>query len=126
MADHTLPAAERDARAHQLAADGASHRAIGRALGIHHTTVARILRTTPAPPTAPQDAPPPATSKNAPIPGAMFKLTPQLIRDLNVLANRWTGELPAPLVHAIHAEAEKQRAIWRDRLNQLAAGAKRG
>ncbi|MGW8762355.1 helix-turn-helix domain-containing protein [Streptomyces sp. NPDC055815] len=126
MATPTLSAEERNTRAHQLSADGHSLRAIGRELGIHHVTVARILRTTPAPQGAPEDAPQDPTSGDAPAPDDAptappmhFNLPTELIQDLNVLADKTTGDLPAPLVRAIHAAADRRRAAWMRGLIQL-------
>ena len=111
MATPTLSVAERRARARQLHTAGYSNRAIGRELGIHHGTVAADLRATPAPPAAP----PAPTSGDPGAPRQFFTLTRELIQDLNVLADKRTGELPAPLVRAIHAAADRRRAAWIDR-----------
>lgn len=108
--------ATRDARVHHLAAEGHSNRAIGRQLGIHHTTVSTILRTTtpPVAPTAP--APPatmarttPATSGNPPAPRLLHPLDPSLIQDLNCLMDPWTGALPAPIRRYLRAAADARR-----------------
>ncbi|QMP84085.1 helix-turn-helix domain-containing protein [Streptomyces phage Alderaan] len=115
MATPTLSVDERRAMVHKRHGAGASHRAIGRELGIHHTTVARILRTTPAPQDAPPalpDAPPAPTSNEPRPPAILFNLTRELIQDLNTLADKGTGDLPAPLVRAIHAAADRRRAAW--------------
>lgn len=111
-------AEERDARVHQLAAKGLSNRAIGRELGIAHTTVARILRTTTAPAAPPErtrPAPPTATSGKRLAPRLLHPLPPELIQDLNVLADPRTGQLPAPLVRAIRAAADHRRTTMRTR-----------
>src|SRR5690606_39340504 len=93
---------------HHLAAQNLSNRAIGRRLGMHHTTVGRILRTTraperttpeqperttPAPATTPERTTPP-TSGAAPAPRLLLPLDPDLIQDLNVLrSEEHTSEL---------------------------------
>ncbi|MFD8611063.1 helix-turn-helix domain-containing protein [Streptomyces sp. NPDC059631] len=122
----TSARAERNARVHQLAAEGHSHRAIARQTGVHHTTVARILRTTtppnaPAEHTAPEQAertttaPPAPTSDDRPAPPRTILLkpiAPALTRDLNVLLDRRTGALPAPLDRIVRAYADRERARW--------------
>ncbi|MFI5993151.1 hypothetical protein ACIBAC_15115 [Streptomyces sp. NPDC051362] len=97
-----------------------SHRAIARRLGMHHTTVGRILRTTTAPEappvrttTAPTVRTTPVTSGAVPRPPELVReLDPWLIQDLNVLMTG-SGALPAPVARAIHAAAEHRRAQWR-------------
>src|SRR5690606_4240966 len=99
---------DRTARVHHLAAQNLSNRAIGRRLGMHHTTVGRILRTTraperttpehperttPAPATTPERTTPP-TSGAAPAPPLLLPLDPDLIHDLNVLRDPPTAALP--------------------------------
>ncbi|MFF5790237.1 helix-turn-helix domain-containing protein [Streptomyces sp. NPDC012693] len=108
MATPTLSLTERRARARQLHEAGHSNRAIGRQLGIHHRTVATDLLATPAP----QDTPPAPTSGDPDAPRQLFTLTRELIQDLNVLADKQSGDLPAPLVRAIHAAADRRRAAW--------------
>ncbi|WP_329622936.1 helix-turn-helix domain-containing protein [Streptomyces sp. NBC_01255] len=117
MATPTLSVAERRTRARQLADDGHSNRAIARQLGIHHRTVARDLELTPAPPAAP----PVPTSGDPSAPRILFNLPPTLVQDLNVIADKQSGDLPAPLVRAIHAAADRHRAAWIHQLRQLAA-----
>ncbi|MEU6649492.1 helix-turn-helix domain-containing protein [Streptomyces sp. NPDC046900] len=109
----------------QLAAEDMSHRAIAREVGIHHSTVARILRATDepdAPATAPQDAPPtapPSPTSGAPrAPRLIHELPPWLIQDLNVLIDARTGRLPAPVARAIHTAAEARRATMRANLER--------
>ncbi|MBA2944268.1 hypothetical protein [Streptomyces himalayensis] len=110
--------AERRTRVRQLAAAGLSNRAIARRLSIGKDTVARDLRATEAPaaPTpVPQIAPPALTSgaTGAPIPTRLVRdLDPQLIKDLNVLADPRTGRLPETLAQIIHAAANQGRATW--------------
>ncbi|MEU2120016.1 helix-turn-helix domain-containing protein [Streptomyces sp. NPDC016459] len=116
MATPTLTVEERRTRVHQLHKAGHSNRAIGRELGIHHVTVGRILSATPAP----EAAPPAPTSGDAGVPPMHFNLTRELIQDLNVLADKKSGDLPAPLVRAIHAAADRRRAEWMHQLHQLA------
>ncbi|MFJ5143294.1 hypothetical protein [Streptomyces sp. NPDC088707] len=119
MATPTLPIAERRARARQLNAAGYSNRAIARELRIHHRTVANDL----AAPVAPDPAPPAPTSGDPTAPPIHFNLPRTLVQDLNVLADKQTGELPAPLVRAIHAAADRRRAAWLRGLEQLATEA---
>jgi hypothetical protein len=111
--------ATRRATVRQLADEGLSNRAIARRLGIHHRTVARDLDTTPAPteaspaaPPTPEQAPPAPTSGARPTPRLLHPLDPALIQDINILADPRTGALPAPLLRAIHAAAERRRADW--------------
>ncbi|GAA5056380.1 hypothetical protein [Streptomyces similanensis] len=125
--------AARDADIRQRAAAGASARSIARETGLHHTTVARIIRTAPAPehttveqvePSTPEPsqqteratpAPPAPTSgdRHTPPRTALIReLAPDLIRDLNVLVDRRTGALPAPLAGIVRAYADRERARW--------------
>jgi hypothetical protein len=116
----------RTAEVHRLAAQHLSHRAIARRLGIHHTTVGRILRTTTAPdaperttpeqPTAPERT----TERTTTVTSNDDRTTtddtlfhPRLFNDLCVLINPRTGDLPAPLARIVHQAAEKQRTAWR-------------
>ncbi|GHC44398.1 MULTISPECIES: helix-turn-helix domain-containing protein [Streptomyces rochei group] len=126
---HLTPAERtaRDARIRQLAADDLSHRAIARQVGLHHTTVTRILRTTPAPErttpeqterTTPAPAPAPerttpTTSGNTRTPRLLHDLDPRTIQDLNCLMDPRTGALPAPLVRAIRTAADARRTTLR-------------
>lgn len=110
--------AERRHRVRQLAADGLSNREIARRLSIGKDTVRRDLRATEAPaapvPASPA-APPAMTSGAAPAPPRtrlIWELDPRLIQDLNVLVDRRTGALPAPLAHIIRAAADRRRAEW--------------
>lgn len=113
---------ERRAKARQLAKGGLSNRAIGRLLGVHHSTVARDLAATPEPdapadappaePPAPVDAPPTLTSGERPAPRLLHDLPGWLVQDLNVLMDPRTGALPGALLRAIHAAAEERRATW--------------
>lgn len=116
MTTTTLSIEERRATVRQLSADGYSNRAIGRRLGIHHRTVASDLLATLAPPAAP----PTPTSGDPLTPRLLFRLTPQLIQDLNMLHDPLTDELPAPLVRAIHEAANRKRARWITRLREQA------
>ncbi|MET7759749.1 hypothetical protein ABZT27_34370 [Streptomyces sp. NPDC005389] len=100
--------AARRATVRQLDAAGHSRRAIARQLGIHHRTVARDLSAT----SAPQPPSRILTSTEPTAPRQYFTLTRELIQDLNVLADKRTGDLPAPLVRAIHAAADRRRAAW--------------
>jgi hypothetical protein len=96
-----------------------SNRAIARQLGMHHTTVGRILRTTPAPDApaerttnAPTVRTTPVTSGAGPrTPQLVRELDPRLIQDLNVLM-AGTGALPAPVARVIRAAANERRAAW--------------
>ncbi|MFF8095700.1 hypothetical protein [Streptomyces sp. NPDC016675] len=108
---HLTPAerAARDARARQLATEGLSNRAIGRELGIHHVTVANILRAAPTPVVNTT----PATSGDTRAPRLLHDLDPRTIQDLNCLMDPTTGELPAPLVRAIRAAADARRTTLR-------------
>lgn len=122
---HLTPAERtaRDARAHQLAADGLSNRAIGRQLGISHTTVATILRTTPAPEHTTLDTverTTPATSGNTRAPRLLHPLDPRTIQDLNCLMDPTTGALPAGLVRAIRTAADHRRTSMRTTAHHLA------
>lgn len=108
--------AERRATVRQLADANHSHRAIARQLGIHHRTVARDLSAT----ATPQPTSDILTSAEPPAPRQFFTLTRELIQDLNVLADKHTGELPAPLARAIHAAADRRRAAWIQALEQSA------
>lgn len=119
--------ATRDAEVHHLAAQHLSHRAIARRLGVHHTTVARILRTTTAPPEdttpAPATAPErttPVASSNPPAPRLLHPLDPRTIQDLNCLMDPRTGQLPAGLVRAIRTAADHRRASMRATAHRLA------
>jgi hypothetical protein len=111
----TLPRDERRKRVRQLAADKLSNREIARQLGIGKDTVARDLRATEAP-QAPTPAPhtaPPAMTSGAPFKTRLIRdLDPELIKDLNVLTDRRTGRLPAPLARIIRAAADQRRAAW--------------
>ena len=126
--------AERTAEVHRLAAQHLSHRAIARRLGIHHTTVGRILstttapratdstteRTTPAPAGAPKRTTAP-TSGDGPAPRLLHPLDPRTIQDLNCLMDARTGALPPALVRAIRTAADEQRARMRAVAHRLAA-----
>ncbi|UIX33559.1 helix-turn-helix domain-containing protein [Streptomyces sp. GQFP] len=113
-----LDLAERRATVRRLAADSLSNREIARRLGIHHRTVARDLEApapAAAPQTAPQAAPPAPTSGASPAPrrpSLIKELDPRLIQDLNVLVDRRTGALPAPLDRIVRAYADRTRAAW--------------
>ncbi|MBZ6258143.1 helix-turn-helix domain-containing protein [Streptomyces olivaceus] len=125
----------RDARVHQLADDGLSHRAIARQVGIHHTTVSRILRTTPAPArTTPQETerttPTPAapaertvtlTSGVRRAPRLLHDLDPRTIQDLNCLMDSTTGDLPEPIQRYLRAAADARRATMRTTMHRIAA-----
>jgi hypothetical protein len=103
---------ERTTRVHHLAATGMSNRAIARELGMHHTTVGRILRTTTAPePTTPTPAErtTPATSETPRTPWLLRDLEPDLIQDLNILRDPHTGALPAPLRTMLRTAADARR-----------------
>jgi len=124
--------AERRATVRRLANQGMSNRAIARQLGIHHRTVARDIDATPAPDTtepaapdapntAPQDAPPAPTCGAPPAPRLIHTLDPRLIQDLNVLIDRRTGALPAPLARAIRAAADHRRAKMRATAHRISA-----
>jgi hypothetical protein len=97
-----------------------SNRAIARQLGMHHTTVGRILRTTPAPDAPPEHTTTAPTVRTTPVTSGagprtsqlVHELDPRLIQDLNVLM-AGSGALPAPLARAIHAAAQHRRAQWR-------------
>lgn len=133
---HLTPAdrTARDAQVHHLAAAGHSNRAIGRELGIAHTTVATILRTTPAPartapepaehtapaPAAPVEHTTPETSGNTPTPRLLHPLDARTIQDLNCLMDPTTGQLPAGLVRAIRAAADHRRTSMRTTAHRLA------
>lgn len=126
---------DRTARVHHLAAQNLSNRAIGRRLGMHHTTVGRILRTTraperttpeqperttPAPATTPERTTPP-TSGAAPAPRLLLPLDPDLIQDLNVLRDPRTGALPAPLRAMLRTAADARRTTMRATVHRIAA-----
>ncbi|MFE9309498.1 hypothetical protein ACFYM5_17635 [Streptomyces sp. NPDC006706] len=111
----------------QLAGKGLSQRAIGRQLGIHHSTVARALRATDEPdeprhepqdapphePDEPDTAPPPPTSGAPRTPRLIHDLPGWLIQDLNILTDPVTGRLDEPVARTIHTAAEQRRATWR-------------
>ncbi|MEU8950911.1 hypothetical protein [Streptomyces sp. NPDC048489] len=103
-----------------------SNRAIARRLGMHHTTVGRILSTTPAPDEPPvRTTPAPAvrtthlTSGAAVAPRLLHDLDPRLIQDLNVLVDRETGALPAPLAHILRTAADRRRTALQDLAHHL-------
>ncbi|MFF0894726.1 helix-turn-helix domain-containing protein [Streptomyces sp. NPDC003278] len=110
----TTLGARRAAVRHLADVERLSNREIARRLGIHHRTVARDLAA-PAPAPAEETAP---DAPDAPTSGARIEtrllhpLDPQTIQDLNVLADPRTGALPAGLLRAIHAAAERRRADW--------------
>ncbi|MGW2130442.1 helix-turn-helix domain-containing protein [Streptomyces coelicoflavus] len=126
---HLTPAERtaRDTRIRQLAADGASTRAISRKVGAHHTTVARVLRTTPAPErTTPERAErttpaPPApvertitlTSGATATPRLLHPLDPHTVQDLNCLMDPRTGALPEPIRRILRAAADARRSTMR-------------
>jgi hypothetical protein len=132
---HLTPAERtaRNARANQLAAAGHSNRAIARELGIAHTTVATILRTTrtperttpePAERTAPEPAVQPerttaAASGAAPTPRLLHPLDPALIQDLNCLMDPRTGTLPEPIRRILRAAANGRRTSMRTTAHRL-------
>lgn len=121
----------RTADVHRLAAQHLSHRAIARRLGIHHTTVGRILRTTTAPDAPAAPAPERTTPEQPTAPERTTERTttatsnddhtttedslfhPRLFNDLCVLIDARTGDLPAPLARIVHQAAEAQRTAWR-------------
>lgn len=72
MATPISPAKRDELRvlARQLAANGASHRAIGRDLGIHHNTVARLLAEDSEPDTATSEPPGAPDDEQRATPGA--------------------------------------------------------
>ncbi|MEU7340559.1 hypothetical protein [Streptomyces sp. NPDC007074] len=106
-----------------------SNRAIARQLGMHHTTVGRILRTTPAPETPAERTTTTSPVRTTPVtsgagpraPELVRELDPRLIQDLNVLM-AGTGALPAPLARAIHTAADHRRAQWRTAMERRAQG----
>lgn len=122
---------DRTTRVHHLAAQNLSNRAIARQLGIHHTTVGRILRTTRAPerttPEQPERTTPaperttPPTSNNRPAPRLLLPLDPDLIQDLNVLRDPRTGALPAPLRAMLRTAADARRTTMRATVHRIAA-----
>lgn len=89
-----------------------SNRAIARQLGMHHTTVGRILRTTPAP-DAPAERTTTATSDDDHTTSPDSLLHPRLFADISTLMDPRTGDLPAPLARVLHRAAEAQRTAWR-------------
>ncbi|MFF9284852.1 hypothetical protein [Streptomyces griseosporeus] len=105
-----------------------SNRAIARRLGVHHTTVGRILRTTPAPDApaaAPAErttpAPPAPTSGAARAPRLLYDLDPTLIQDLNVLTDARTGALIAPVRQYLRTAAAYRRAALTAVAHRIAA-----
>ncbi|MGW2933961.1 helix-turn-helix domain-containing protein [Streptomyces sp. NPDC001156] len=121
MGQRATTPGDRRATVRQMADDGHSNRAIARQVGIHHSTVARILRATDepdAPVDEPQDAPPHPTSGAPRAPQLLHALPPWLIQDLNVLTDPRTGRLPAPVARAIHTAAEARRATMRANLER--------
>ncbi|MFE1070983.1 helix-turn-helix domain-containing protein [Streptomyces sp. NPDC058783] len=130
MASTNLTPADRttrDARIHQLDADGLSHRAIAREVGVHHTTVSRILRTTPAPehttpeptertipaPAAPVERTITLTSGEVRTPRLLHPLDPHTVQDLNCLMDPSTGALPEPIRRILRAAANARRTTLR-------------
>ncbi|GGW68043.1 helix-turn-helix domain-containing protein [Streptomyces griseoloalbus] len=125
---------DRTARVHHLAAQKLSNRAIGRRLGIHHTTVGRILRTTTAPehttpqpaerttptPAAPMERTTPTASGDTPTPRLLHPLDPAFVQDLNCLMDPRTGALPEPIRRIIRAAADGRRASMRATAHRLA------
>ncbi|MFH8530475.1 helix-turn-helix domain-containing protein [Streptomyces tendae] len=127
---HLTPAERttRDARIRQLADDGASARSIARQVGVHHTTVARILRTSPEPTERTTHAPaPPAertitlTSGEVRAPRLLHDLDPLTIQDLNCLMDARTGALPEPIRRYLRAAADARRATMRATMHLIAA-----
>ncbi|RMB85610.1 hypothetical protein [Streptomyces shenzhenensis] len=132
---------QRRATVRQLHDAGHSNRAIGRQLGISKDAVARDLRATEPPtvepdalstgpdaprtetparaatePDRPERAPLTLSSGNKVRPWLVHELDSQLIQDLNVLIDRRTGRLPAPLERAIRIAAAARRAAWISRM----------
>ncbi|MYR46611.1 hypothetical protein [Streptomyces sp. SID5910] len=140
QATRPMTRAERTALVHQLAAAGHSHRAVARQTGMHHTTVGRILRTTPAPAerapeqaerTTPAPSPAPErtitlTSGVVRAPRLLYPLDPTLIQDLNVLTDPRTGALPDPIRRYLRAAANARRTTMRTTAHHLAAIATEG
>ncbi|MFK0069741.1 helix-turn-helix domain-containing protein [Streptomyces sp. NPDC091046] len=130
---HLTPAERttRDDRIRQLAADNLSHRAIARQVGVHHTTVARILRTAPEPTerTTPAPAAPAApvertitlTSGEVRAPRLLHDLDPRTIQDLNCLMDARTGALPEPIRRYLRAAADARRTSLRATAHRFAA-----
>ncbi|MGC0427626.1 hypothetical protein RKD32_003981 [Streptomyces sp. SAI-195] len=134
---HLTPAERtaRDARIRQLADDGASARAIAREVGVHHTTVARILRTAPAPePTTPQPTERTTPAQAAPAertitltsgevraPRLLHPLDPHTVQDLNCLMDPRTGALPEPIRRILRAAANARRTTMRTTAHRIAA-----
>ncbi|MFJ8146962.1 hypothetical protein ACIQ6R_18070 [Streptomyces sp. NPDC096048] len=114
---HLTPAERtaRNARIRQLATDGASARTIARQEGIHHTTVVRILRTTPEQ----TERTTPATSGAAPAPRLLQPLDPRTVQDLNCLMDPRTGALPEPIRRIIRAAADARRTSMRTTAHHL-------
>jgi hypothetical protein len=102
-------AARRATVRHLADTEGLSARAIARRLNIGKDTVRRDLAAT-EPTTAPQDAPPPATSGATPAPRLLHPLDPSLVQDLNCLMDPRTGALPDPIRRYLRAAADGRRA----------------
>ncbi|MEU8805042.1 helix-turn-helix domain-containing protein [Streptomyces anthocyanicus] len=118
----------RDDRIRQLAADNLSHRAIARQVGVHHTTVARILRTTPEPterttpaPAAPVERTITLASGETATPRLLHPLDPHTIQDLNCLMDPTTGDLPEPIRRILRAAANARRTTMRTTAHRFAA-----
>lgn len=123
QATRTMTRAERTARVHQLAAENHSNRAIARQLGMHHTTVGRILRTTPAPVRTTTEQPEcttPTTSENPRAPRLLHDLDPRTIQDLNCLMDSRTGALPEPIRRYLRAAADARRTSLRATAHRIA------
>ncbi|MFE7017719.1 hypothetical protein ACFVAQ_46015 [Streptomyces sp. NPDC057651] len=122
--------ATRRAEVRQLADAGESNREIARRLGIGKDTVRRDRAATEAPPApdpapaAPDPAPPAPTSGATRAPFLVRDLAPELIQDLNMLADPRTGQLPAPLARMLRAAADQARAAWRTARERQALAAR--
>ena len=96
-----------------------SARAIATRLDVSKDTIRRdidAIRATPTPP----DTPPPLTSSAPRAPWLIPDLPAWLIQDLNILTDPYTGQLAAPVAHAIHTAAEERRATWRTNMERRA------